>query len=456
MTDFELTSWQLPGYKKMVSQLRHFLCFWMGLGKTVVTTKAMYDVEARIVLILCPKNAIRVWEDHICKWFEGLDAKNGKDTWFNIHRFKGKYNDTDRRRATFRKYDPSCKVNVYITTYAAFISDFEIMRLHKYDCIVLDEAKRVRSRDAKAFVLLKPLTKACKYFWPLTGTPGQTPGDFFTMFHLMDPKYFSSYWKFVNAFCWTQKDEWGRFEVLGIKNKEAWYKLLDAKCTILTPKDVGKQPTIRQILPVELDDDQARIYREINEDMISIGVDNLIVAQTSMTKVLRFRQAMVCPKILDPKLSIGSAFADYVDKIKYDTDPFTVVFTPFVSAMPHFVEYLDKHGFSGVETLSGGLEPDELQSRIERWRKRRGPILVSILYATAFSLEPADKCFFMGYEWDPEDNAQAEERLNRLTTKHLVNAYYYSYEGTYTQDHLQMLTHKQQIGQETRGTERPK
>lgn len=455
MKQYKLRDFQVSGYKRLVSQLRHLLLYKMGLGKTVVCVKAMYDVEAKCVLILCPKNAIRVWEDHINEWFQGGDEVSGKDTWYNIHRWRGKYNQTEKRRACFRSYDDSCSVNVYITTFAAFISDIEVMSSHRYDCIIVDEAKRIRNRNAKAFELLKPLAKACKYLWLLTGTPGKLPGDFFTMFHLLDPKYFPSYWKFVGIFCYTQKNEYGGTEVLGLKNKEAWYQLLDSKASILTKKDVGHQETQRQILHVDLNPDQERIYREVDKEMFAISGDQIIIAQTHMTKVLRFRQMMCCPQILDPNLSVGAAFEDYVETIKNDTDPHTVVFTPFVTAIPFFVKYLNANGFNNVEVLSGGLNPDELQRRIERFRRTRGIIICSILFATAFSLEPATECFFPGYEWDPEDNAQAEERLNRLTTKEQVNAYYYAYNGTYTSEHLRILTDKQRQIQETTGILRP-
>jgi SNF2 family DNA or RNA helicase len=329
------------------------------------------------------------------------------------------------------------------------------MSKHRYDLIIVDEAKRIRGRDGKAFTLLKPLSREAEYVWLLTGTPGKLPGDFFTMFHLLDHRYFSSYWKFVEAFCYVQKNEFGAFEVLGLKNPDAWYQLLEFKASILTKKDVGHRETVRQVLHVDMDPKQAKLYKELDESMFAFSGDQMIIAQTHMTKVLRFRQLLCCPKILDPEASIGAAFEDYVETIKNDTDPHTVVFTPFITAIPYFERYLHENGFSNTFALSGGLDPDELQRRIEAWRKTKGQLICSILYATAFSLEPATECFFIGYEWDPEDNAQAEERLNRLTTKEQVNAYYYAYNGTYTSQHLQILTDKQRQIQQTTGQVRP-
>lgn len=447
MKVFDLKPFQIPGYNNLVGRKRHLLLYRMGLGKTVVTTKAMYDVESRIILILCPKNAIRVWEDHIKEWFDGLDVASGKvteetETSFHIWRWRKKYNDAQKRRALWTSKDRGAKINVYITTFAAFISDHEYFT-QSYDTIIVDEAKRLRNRKSKAFEYLKPLVKLCKYLWLLTGTPGRQPPHFWTMLHLVDHKYFSSFWKFVGTFMYTQKNHFGGIEILGIRNQSAWDRLLEQYATILTKEMVGHQETQRQYLWVEMDDDQERLYGEMRDNMMMIVEDNLIMASTSLTQVLRYRQLLVCPKILDPSAGVGAAFSDFVENLlEGDRDPHTVVFSPFTDAFPHFKEYLNANGFPNVFILQGGLDPDEMQDRIDRYRQTKGIILCSILYATAFSLEPASECYFFGREWDPEDNAQAEERLNRLTTTYPVNAYYYAYENTYDLEQNTILDDK--------------
>lgn len=447
---FELEPFQEPGYNKLVAQFRHLLLYAMGLGKTVVATKAMYDVQAKCVLIVCPKNAIKTWENHIRLWFDGLDVASGKttddtETSFHIWRWRKRSNDAEARRTLWRSRDRGAKVNVYITTFAAFTRDNEHF-IQPYDCIIVDEAKRIRSRKSQAFLYLKPLVREAKYLWLLTGTPGRRPDHFWTMFHLLDPKLYGSYWRFVGAYAVTVKNSFGGMEIVAFKNRDSWFDLLRRKATILTKEDIGHTPTIRGTLYAELDDDQSRLYKEMEEDMMMVVGDTLSIASTAMTQVLRYRQLLVCPKIIDPSLSIGGAFADLVETLKEeDTDPQIVIFCPFTAAFPYFIQYLADHGFTGVQTLQGGLNPDDQESRIETFRKGKVPIICSIMYAQSFSLEPAKQAFFIGYEWDPEDNAQAEERLNRLTTKHPVNAWYYCYEGTYDEQqcHIVNFKHRQ-------------
>lgn len=454
LSGFDLTPEQVPGYEKLVAQKRHLLLYEMGLGKTVVTTKAMYDTNCRTILILCPKNAIKTWENHIRLWFDGLDVASGKiteetETVFHIWRWRKKYQNADKRQALWRSYDKEAKVNVYITTFAGFIKDFEHFRF-RYDCIILDEAKRIRSRKSKAFLHLKPFARETTYLWMLTGTPGRLPKHFWTMFHLLDPKSFSSYWKFIEAFMVTVKNSWGGIEEVGWKNKAQWDWWLAQKATILTKKDIGHRETVRSQLYVEMDPTQERMYREMQEDMMMVTSDGLFLASTSMEQVLRYRQLLVCPQILDPNATVGAAFGDFVESIEEgDIDPHTVCFTPFTQAMPFFERYLKEHGINHVFRLQGGLDPDEQQRRIDEWKRTKGVMLCSIKYAESFSLEPAHACYFFGYEWDPEENRQAEERLNRLTTKYQVNAYYYTYEDTYDEQQCAIVNFKQQQANRT-------
>ncbi len=440
---FELEPFQVPGYNKLVAQYRHLLLYEMGLGKTVVCTKAMYDIKAKCVLILCPKNAIKVWENHIKSWFDGLDASCGKDTSFNIWRWRKKQHDAAKRQALWRSFDRGANVNVYITTFAGFVKDQEHF-VQPYDCIIVDEVKRIRNRKSKAFLSLKPLAREAKYLWLLTGTPGRLPQHFWTMFHLIDQKLWGSYWKFVGAFMIMVKTPWGGLEEVGWKNRDSWFDLLRRKATILTKAEVGHRETQRQMLYYDLDKDQIRLYKEMEEDMMMIfGDGSLSIASTSMTRVLRYRQLLVCPKILDPTATVGQAFIDFVETLtEEERDPHLVIFTPFTDAFPHFKAYLQEKGFGDIFLLSGGLDPDEQQQRINNWRKTKGIVICSIMYATAFSLEPAKEAHFFGYEWDPEDNAQAEERLNRLTTTYQVNAYYWVAEDSYDERQCEIVNFK--------------
>jgi len=450
---FELTPFQRPAYERLLKQRRHGVAYEMGLGKTVVAVRALYDLvqahKIEKVLILCPRNAIGVWEDHINDWFEGLDEQTGRATRtpFVIHRWRKKQHHAEGRRALWQLSTSSLAspiLDVYITTYEGFIR--YVGHFHPPDVVILDEAKRIRSRKSKAFEALKPLLRNRDlYFWPMTGTPGKTPGDFFTMFHLMDHRYFSSYWKFVGAFSYTQALPWGGIEILGFKNEHQWHTLLKTKFSFLSKKQVGKLPVRRQLLKIEMDQVQRSHYQPLVDEMMVVTDDKIILASTTLVQTLRLRQLLVCPKLLDRALpSYGAAIEDLIDTIE-DCDPNVAIFCPFTEAFPFFRERLRLAGYPDVPTLQGGITPEEQAAAIKSFRTSRGPILCSILYAQAFSLEPASRGFFVGYDFDTESNRQAEGRLDRLTTTYPVNIYYYAYEDTYDARMCEIVNVKQQM-----------
>ena len=446
-TNFTLLPSQDKAKSRLTSQRRHFLFFRMGLGKTPTTCVALHTIQPTKVLIICPKNATRVWEDHIAEWFVGFDTKLGRTTPYIVRRWRKKQQDAQKRKAIWKEFTLGV-TNFYVMTYAGFLKDTDVLK-PDFDVIILDEAKRIRSHKSEVFKALKPYTKAAKYFWPMTGTPGISPKDFWTLFHLADPSYFSSYWKFVGAFHYIIMNEWGRKEILpGIRNKDEWDRLLSTKASILTKPMVQAEyktfPKQRDFIPVELDAIQDGIYKQLDEHMYAITNDAAIIAQNSMVRMLRFRQLFVCPKILDPKLETnGAAFDDFLEKLE-DTDPHVVCFTPFTEAFPHFIAGLKSAGHTNVYTLSGACSSDEVADRIAAFRKSRGIILCSTTFAESFSLEPAAEAFHIGYDYNPEVNDQAEDRLERLTTTYPVNHYYYRYMGTYDETAAELVVIKRE------------
>jgi SNF2 family DNA or RNA helicase len=263
------------------------------------------------------------------------------------------------------------------------------------------------------------------------------------MFNLIDPGKFGSYWRFVEAFYVTQKNHFGGKELLAFKNQDSWFDLLRRKASIVTKSDIGHTETIRAAKYAELTDVQAKYLQEYEENMFAVIDDRIDIAQTSLVQSVKYRQLLCCPAIIEPSFGVGGALEDLVEGFKEgDHDPHCVIFTPFTESFSHFRKYLAEAGYKDVQTLQGGMDPDEQERRITTWRQSRVPILVSISYAQAFSLEPAEECFFIGRSYDPDENEQAEERLNRLTTSYAVTAHYYLFEGTYDERQFQILDTK--------------
>jgi hypothetical protein len=440
----------------------------MGLGKTAGACTIGARAKLKRWVILCPDNAFSVWS----KWAEEGMPPNALDWirnfWPEVKVHVRVIQDTKWNRELIWDEQIVLGENemlIQVCTPDVFIRDWgetvkvpgKKKKLVRFlprkayfipDIVIFDEAKRMRNPDSVTFQILSKYLAYynVQHFYPMTGTPGHEPKHFWTMLHCIDPRFFRSYWKFVFAFHETIDGFFGK-EILGPKNLNQWHQTLGRYFSVVKEDDEGiaeqRPPITRQLLPIEMDDDQRKLYQDLVKDMMHWvpADDNLIVAPNEFVQATRLRQALICPKILSPSLGVGSMIKDFAETV--EPDERSVIFTPFTSAFEPFDTFLSQKGFR-VQTLQGGIGAEERDRRILAWRQQYGTIICSILYAQAFSLEPATRCFFIGYDWDPDNNRQAEKRLHRLSTLNAISAYYYTARSTFDERLCTILNIKQQ------------
>lgn len=446
---YDLRPFQEEDFPFFFNNPKSLILYEPRLGKTVLGTKLILsDQNIRSALILCPKNALFVWRDHIIDW-----AKNAfPNKSVRVVVVKAKNNNGKAQRQALWKTERSADITIFIVTFAAFLHDTEFLLNHKlmFGGIIADEYhKYLKNRTTKSFEKIKPFAKFCRRFHALSGTSVSKmgPPDLFAILHLCDPKLFSSYWRFVGTFCEIIDGMWGK-EVVGIRNVENWHQLLRRYARIRKRSECAPHmPRIqRSLLNIEMTAQQRKVYDQLQLDKY-VFTDNgeVVVAASNMERTIRWRMLLCCPKTLDPTWGIGAAMEDLVERLLDEDNPderHIVIFTPFTKAIPYFEAYLKENGFA-VWTLSGGIDPEDLVSRTKLFRESKGIMLCSIKYAQAFSLEPAQASYFIGYEWDPNDNKQAEDRLIPQQGSNPINAFYYAHVDSVDQGIAAVVNMKQ-------------
>lgn len=438
------------------------------LGKTVVSVNVVgMDPRSKIVLVACSKNAMGVWYSHFKEWFAEKYAHRTLD----VRIIRGKGPTAKKQREEKWLKPRTAEVTVYICTFNVLANDFSFLMSPAtrksgliFDTVIADEVHmRMKNRKTKTNDIFKVLTSpklGCHRYHPLSGTLAGKggPADFWAILNQISPNEFSSYWRFVNTFCDVIDNGWGK-EIVGIKNATAFWALLDRFSRRRFRKDCATQmPKIqRDRLYVEMDAHQQKAYQALEDDSAYFTPDGqFIVTPTSLEAMLRKRQLLACPAIFDPALGVGAAFEDFVERISDESatedDRHTVVFTAFRNALPHFERRLREAGFHNVWQLFGGLEPEDLEDRIRKFKATKGIILCSIKYAQAFSLVPAQTCYFIGPEWDPNDNKQAEDRLIPQVGVNPINSYYYHYRNTVDDNVIMTLDDKNSLATATLGS----
>lgn len=396
----------------------------MGLGKTRTTLSVIDKAECQNILVVCTKNAFIAWKTQCNEWLPDVEVIYCRGTNYKIKERHAAWAYAQQRV----KHDARPGICMFITTPATFLNDRERIP-RNWDALILDEYDRFMSNRSQTWKALKKLQ--VKKILPVSGTPTRKgPQNWWPILNLMHPKRFTSYWRFVEEYTYVSQGYFGR-EIKGIKNEEDLRELLRNYMSRHLKKDVAKDlpAKIRERLPVEMEPKQARVYKQLKQDLMTMLKDELYMVENKLELMIRIRQLLCCPQILDPTLPDGGGLETIIDRMHTDS-AHSVIFVPFIDGIPFIKARLEKEGFGPVIVLQGGLDPDELSKRISIFKEQEGVCICSIRYSQSFELDTCQYAYFLGFEWDPDTNEQAEDRLHRMHVRHVVNVWYIIHAGT--------------------------
>jgi SNF2 family DNA or RNA helicase len=172
---FKPFPYQLEGIAFLMPRHAALLADEMGLGKTVQTLLSLrllfHAGLVRRALIVCPKPIVFNWCRELRSWAADLP--------FEV--ITG--NNASRRRTWLVSNCPLKLVNYEILTRDAAILEEPAAQ---FDIVVLDEAQRIKNRDAKTAQAVRDIKRSRS--WALTGTPIENrPEDLVNIFAFVDP-----------------------------------------------------------------------------------------------------------------------------------------------------------------------------------------------------------------------------------------------------------------------------
>lgn len=421
---------------------------WMGTGKTLMGLTATFLRKPKRVLIACSKNALWTWQKEIEKWYPEYNKP-------------GMYNVVSGT-AIGREFLWQKDALFYVCTYNALRADMDIVEKMDWDVFILDEFHRSglrqhtiykkRKTDRHTGKPIKTLTgfgqlrrlMRIPTIYPISGTViSKGPQDAWPTLHLLDKSTFASYWKFTQKFCEVEEGFFGN-ELVGAKNTDLLYRMAQ-HCWYHIPRELAEKelpPLTKQVIPIDMTPVQAKMHEQFERDMyVELKSGDFLVSSTTLSAKLRLRQLLTCPKIIDPDLDdYGAGIQAVQDMISDRENHHVVIFTPFRAGVTYFKEYVRKNITEDVYHIWGGLELEDLKARVEAWKKSKGLMVCTIQFSQSFELETSQACYFIGCEWDENDNDQASARLRRLISPGPVSAYYFKHNGSIVDERVFEVT----------------
>jgi len=381
-----------------------------GLGKTFISLHAASRMSnCQSMLITGIKSSIAVWMLEVPKWTHGevkyisRVQKDGYDRFLRC--VSGEPGVWLINHSLLRNY------------MARYQREFHLKKFKKprFDMIIVDEAHKMKNRKSQLFDTVRDMDSRGLLF--LTATPASRGAqDMWAYLHLLDPKYFPSYWQFVNTFCFVEETNWGK-DVYGTRNAEALKRTLQGCYIKRTYEEVKSQlpPLRREAIELEMDPVQERLCREFDDRMIlERPTEGLLVASGDLAKLSRLRQLALCPRVLDNEYPLGTCVDGLLEELQ-DMDPserHIVVFSVYSRVLEVIGEELVRCDIP-YEFLRGGLEPDEVNEKVARFKEKRKVMLCVLTFAQSFALDTVRFAYVIGADFDPINNIQAEGRLRR-------------------------------------------
>ena len=415
--------YQIYGRRKVHERHRTAVIGPPGCGKTRIIVEGLNDLGAfsKLTLVLCSSPAVATWLRQIPLWTSSPEYSPF------IYQVEGHKGD----RMDLWKQAAQTGYGTYITNLNCFYRDYTVIKQIPWVSVVADEyhktmrSHKVHVKDKtgrprlKTYGMFVQMTRHVPNLVLATGSlMRRSAVSMFTAFQSVAPKRFSSYWRYAHKYAYVDDSGFGQ-QVGGVRNAAELRNLMDEFFVYLPPEVVADAlpEGLRYGIDVEPTKEQKRIYRDLERDLMHITPDgNVIVSPTILSKIVKQRQLMCCPKILDPSLGMGAGFDAIVDKL--DQDPHVAIFVPFRPACDYVKEALEKLGYKHVYILRGGVTPEEQTQIRSEFANHRGIVVCTIDYAESFDLETCKTSYFLGYHLTADQNEQAEGRTRRAISEH--------------------------------------
>lgn len=375
----QLRPYQWEGIRFLVESDSALLADEMGLGKTVQVAVALEILRRKRqltrALVVVPASLKLNWETELRRWAPSL----------SVQRVRGNASD---RRAYYL-----LPISVIIASYEEIRLD--VMNLNDnvlFDVVVLDEAQRIKNINSKSSLACRLLNRSRS--WALSGTPIENKiHDLISIF------------RFVKIGVLTQG--LSRTE---IHSRMHTYFLRRRKREVL--KDLP--PMIDQLIPVELDGNQEKAYRQAWEgrwkrsDFQSQGYSttNLLAIITKLKQLCNYDVSSGESAKFDVLLNILENHVEAEDKV--------IIFSQYVDTLQWMATRL-KH--LPLDVYHGALTQFERQQILIRFREKPGPrcLLLSLRAGgVGLNIQEASTVILFDRWWNPAVENQAVQRAHRF------------------------------------------
>ncbi len=412
-----LRGYQKQGIQFLFDSPSALLADEMGTGKTVQAVNALRllfrQAHIKSVLIVCPPAVIgsinlsietgisEGWSGHFYHWAPELKLI--------VMRGEKK----EKRKVNWQK-----KFHIYITTYDTLRSDIidgTLIDFKMFDCIILDEAQKVKNRGTKTAQAI--LCLQARYRWALTGTPIENRlDDVISLFDFIRPGTFSGGMKYssqdvsnvIKPFMLRRLKQDVLQDLPDKERQESWLDLDDVQ------KNSYNQ---------ELDLGRKKIETSLDKEQPFQTKRHIFALLAKLKQICNFASTQATSPKTDLLLELLETIVDNQKKV--------LIFSQYrIEGADKISQLLDKKGIRYVFYKGS---PQQREQAVSDFRSKAEIAVFLATFDTAaqgITLTEATYVIHFDHLWNPAKMSQAEDRVHRIGQTKGVTIYSFWMKGT--------------------------
>jgi SNF2 family DNA or RNA helicase len=376
--------YQMEGIAFLMPRHAALLADEMGLGKTmqaILSLRLLFHAGLiRHALVVCPKPLVHNWTRELRMWADDVP-------------FEVIGGDAETRRASWLVSNCPLKLVNYelLTRDAGFLADDRL----RFDVVVLDEAQRIKNREAKTAQVVRSIRRDRS--WALTGTPIENrPEDLVNLFAFVDPDRIPT--------------DTPPKRLPGLTGDSILRRVKEDVLTDLPPK------TIRDAF-LELTAAQRESYTLAEKEGIVRlnALGDTITVQHVFELVMRLKQICNFDPATGQSAKLEQLQADLAEVAESGRK--AIVFSQWVEPLEILARALAP---LGPLQYHGRIPHRERQAVLERFRTDRHKHVLLMSYGTGsvgLNLQFTNYVFLFDRWWNPAVEDQAINRAHRIGQK---------------------------------------
>jgi SNF2 family DNA or RNA helicase len=290
-------NFQISGIEFLASNKNSLLSDEVGLGKTLQAIATALHLNCKKVLVVCPASVKRQWYREIQKFtYEKCVVIEG----------------TQKQREQQYAQD----VTFYILNYELVMRDLIILNKRVWDMVIADEVSRIKNWKSKTkAALIKIRTN---FRLGLSATPIENNiQELHSIFTWINPNTLSTYWNFINEYCYFCSSKYGGYQITGIKDSKKLHDIL--KSVMIRRKKAEVFIELPEIIHneyyVPLTSTQQKMYEEINNNIMNL-VQKDEFGDNILNQIMYLRELCNSPRLLNSDLKENGKVDEIIEIIE--------------------------------------------------------------------------------------------------------------------------------------------